>query len=212
MSSERQAAVERVQDVEARSTQFRRELGLVDLVLTQILYVVGTAWVGTAAKLGTDSLVFWLLAAAMYYLPQAAVVIYLSRMMPIEGGLYQWTAAAFGEFAGFLVAWNLWAYAILVVASFGVVVGTNLSYLIATFHPGFTPSLTYALVVSVGVILGITLITVWGLRVGKWFQNFGGAAQFLSFGALILVPLVALHRGAITQYHPSQPRSPRCRS
>jgi amino acid transporter len=158
--------------------------------------------VGTAAKLGTDSLVFWLLAAATYYLPQAAVVIYLSRMMPIEGGLYQWTAAAFGEFAGFLVAWNLWAYAILVVASFGVVVGTNLSYLIATFHPGFTPTLTYALVVSIGVILGITLITVWGLRVGKWFQNFGGAAQFLSFGALILVPLVALHRGAITQYHP----------
>jgi len=89
VSSERRAAVERVHDVEARSTQFRRELGLVDLVLTQILYVVGTAWVGTAAKLGTDSLVFWLLAAAMYYLPQAAVVIYLSRMMPIEGGLYQ---------------------------------------------------------------------------------------------------------------------------
>src|SRR5262249_54161476 len=49
---------------------------------------------------------------------------------------------------------------------------------------------------------GITLITIWGLRVGKWFQNFGGAAQFLSFGTLILVPLIALHRGAITEYHP----------
>src|SRR5262249_33946099 len=131
-----------------------------------------------------------------------AVVIYLSRMMPIEGGLYQWTAAAFGEFGGFLVAWNLWAYAILVVASFGVVVGTNLSYLIATFHPGFSPTLTYALLVRVGVIVGITLITIWGLRVGKWFQNLGGAAQFLSFGTLILVPLIALHRGAITEYHP----------
>ncbi len=123
----RQAAVGRVRDVEARSTAFRRELGLADLVLTQILYVVGSAWVGTAAKLGSDSLVFWLLAAALYYLPQAGVVIFLSRMMPIEGGLYQWTAAAFGEFAGFLVAWNLWAYAILILAEFGVVIATNLS-------------------------------------------------------------------------------------
>jgi amino acid transporter len=202
VSSERQAAVDRVQEVEARSTQFRRELGLFDLVLTQILYVVGTAWVGTAAKLGTDSLVFWLLAATLYYLPQAAVVIYLSRMMPIEGGLYQWTAAAFGEFGGFLVAWNLWAYAILVVASFGVVIPTNLSYLIAELHPGFTPPAGYTLIVSVGMILGITVITIWGLRVGKWVQNLGGAAQFLSFGTLILVPFIALHRGAIAEYHP----------
>ena len=60
----RQLAVERVAEVEARSVGLRKELGLVDLVLMQIMYVVGSAWVGTAAKLGSSHTVFWLLATA----------------------------------------------------------------------------------------------------------------------------------------------------
>ncbi len=103
-----QLAVERVAEVEARSAGLRKELGLIDLVLMQIMYVVGSSWVGTAAKLGSAHTVFWLLAILLYYLPQAAVVIYLARLMPLEGGLYQWTSIALGRFAGFMVAWNLW--------------------------------------------------------------------------------------------------------
>ena len=38
--------------VEEESASLRKELGLTDLVLTQILYVVGLSWVGAAAKLG----------------------------------------------------------------------------------------------------------------------------------------------------------------
>ena len=107
-----EAAQDRIDDVEARSAGFRKELGLGDLVLTQILYVVGAGWVGTAAKLGHAHIVFWLLAIALYYLPQAAVVIYLNRLMPIEGGLYQWARVGLGRFAGFMTAWNLWAYTV----------------------------------------------------------------------------------------------------
>lgn len=69
-----QVAVERIAEVEKRSAGLRKELGLVDLVLMQILYVVGSSWVGTAAKLGTSHTVFWLLAIASFYLPQAAYI------------------------------------------------------------------------------------------------------------------------------------------
>ena len=117
---------DRIRGVEARSAGFRRELGLLDLVLVQILYVVGSGWVGTAAKLGTDHIAFWLAAAALYYLPQAAVVIFLNRRIPLEGGLYQWATVGLRSVAGFLVAWNLWAYAVLVLATFGVMIATNL--------------------------------------------------------------------------------------
>jgi amino acid transporter len=120
-----QLAVERVAEVEARSAGLRKELGLIDLVLMQIMYVVGSSWVGTAAKLGSAHTVFWLLAILLYYLPQAAVVIYLARLMPLEGGLYQWTSIALGRFAGFMVAWNLWAYAVLIGATFGVTIANN---------------------------------------------------------------------------------------
>jgi amino acid transporter len=94
--------------VEGHSVELKKQLGLRDLVLTQIVFVVGSSWVGTAAKLGQAHLFFWLLAILLFYIPQAAVVIYLNRLMPLEGGLYQWAKLGLNEFAGFMVAWNLW--------------------------------------------------------------------------------------------------------
>src|SRR5215510_3376490 len=76
--------------VETQSAHLRQELGLTDLVLTQIMYVVGLSWVGTAGKLGTSQIPFWLAAMVLFYLPQAVVVVHLSRRFPLEGGLYQW--------------------------------------------------------------------------------------------------------------------------
>ena len=75
--------------VEERSKVLRKELGLGTLVLTQILYVVGLTWVGFAGKLGAAHAVAWLWAIAFFYIPTAAVVLYLNRLMPLEGGLYQ---------------------------------------------------------------------------------------------------------------------------
>ena len=49
-------------DVEQRSAVLKKELGLFDLVLAQVVFVVGTIWVGWAAKLGYDQNVFWLIA------------------------------------------------------------------------------------------------------------------------------------------------------
>ncbi|HJT45590.1 MAG TPA: amino acid permease, partial [Chthoniobacterales bacterium] len=96
------------QNVETRSESLKKPLGLFDLVLTQILFIVGSSWVGAAAKLGSAHLFFWLLAILLFYIPQAAVVIYLSNRMPLEGGIYQWAKLGFNEFAGFITAWNLW--------------------------------------------------------------------------------------------------------
>src|SRR5712692_1960662 len=97
--------------VEARSGVFKKELGLTDLALTQVLFIVGLPWVGVAAKQGPSHIVLWLLAMALFYVPSAVVVTYLSRSMPLEGGLYQWAKLGFNEMLGFMVAWNLWLFA-----------------------------------------------------------------------------------------------------
>src|SRR5207245_4875036 len=104
------------QNVETRSESLKKPLGLFDLVLTQILFVVGSSWVGAAAKLGQAQLFFWLLAILLFYVPQAVVVMYLSNRIPLEGGIYQWAKLGFNELAGFMVAWNLWRLAITVIA------------------------------------------------------------------------------------------------
>jgi glutamate:GABA antiporter len=171
-------------------------------VLTQIMFIVGSGWVGTAAKLGTGHVVFWLAAMALYYIPQAAVVIYLNRLMPLEGGLYQWATVGFGEFGGFLTAWNLWAFAILILATFGVMMATNLSYLVGAGAAWMTGAAWYTPVVSATMVIAITILALFGLRIGKWMQSIGGAAQLLTYVALIIVPFMALARGQIKEFHP----------
>jgi amino acid transporter len=71
---------------ESSAADLKRELGVLDLALTQILFIIGMSWVGVAAKLGPSHVVFWLLAALLFYVPSAVVVIYLNRLMPLEGG------------------------------------------------------------------------------------------------------------------------------
>src|SRR5579863_7354603 len=83
--------------VEQRSAELRRELSLPNLVFTQVLSILGLAWVGTAGKLGASHLVFWLTAIVFFYLPSALVVIHLNDEMPLEGGLYQWSKLRFNE-------------------------------------------------------------------------------------------------------------------
>jgi glutamate:GABA antiporter len=184
------------------TTELRRELRLADLVLMQVVFVVGSGWVGTAAKLGPSQLVFWLLAIVTYYLPQAAVVIYLNRRMPLEGGLYQWAKAAFGEFGGFLVAWNLWLFAILVMSSFYVMVGQNIGYLLGAGGGSVASAGWYMPLVSVLLATLLVAVAVRGLGVGKWFSGFGGVAQILTYVALIGLPLLAFTRGTLPAYHP----------
>src|SRR6184192_4802640 len=117
-------------NVEDRSVALKKPLGLRDLLFTQIVFVVGSSWVGAGAKLGTAHLFFWLLAILLFYIPQAAVVIYLNRLMPLEGGIYQWAKIGFNEFTGFMVAWNVWLLSITVIALGGMFVTTNISYAI----------------------------------------------------------------------------------
>ena len=39
--------------------------------------------------------------------------------MPLEGGLYQWSKLAFNDFVAFMVGWNLWVFAITILAGVG---------------------------------------------------------------------------------------------
>jgi glutamate:GABA antiporter len=190
------------QNVEGHSAALKKELGLRDLVLMQIVFVVGTSWVGTAAKLGSSHLFFWLLAIVLFYVPQAAVVIYLNRLMPLEGGLYQWAKFGFNDFIGFIVGWNLWLLAITVMAMSGLVVTTNLSYSIGASAGWMQESKWFVSLVSSVLVVGLVAVSIRGLSLGKWVHNFGGVIMLVTYGAVIVLPFIALARGELKEYRP----------
>src|SRR6266849_504228 len=88
--------------------ELQRALTLRDLVLFNLVAVIGITWVATAAKAGPSSLTLWLLAAVLFFIPQGLAVIQLSSSYPAEGGIYAWTKKELGEWHGFVCGWCYW--------------------------------------------------------------------------------------------------------
>ena len=106
------------------------------------------------------------------------------------------------------MAWNLWAYTLLVLATFGVMVSQNVAYILSPLLPGLTAWRWYAPAVTVLLLAGVTAVALRGLGVGKWFQNVGAVAQILTYVALLAVPYFALRRGTLHAFHPLTPAAP----
>ena len=188
--------------VEAESSVFKKELGLSDLVLTQILFIVGLPWVGVAAKQGPSHVVLWLAAILLFYIPSAAVVIYLNREMPLEGGVYQWAKLGFNELVGFLVAWNLWLFAILNTSEIGIQLTQYLEYVGGDTGKSLAEDPWFVALTAAIVIGALVLVTIVGLSVGKWVHKFGGVLMIAIFVTIIALPLLNLAKGTITEYKP----------
>jgi amino acid transporter len=184
------------------SSELRKDLGLVDLTLTQILFVVGLPWVGVAAKQGTAHVVLWLAAIVFFYLPSAAVVIYLNRAMPLEGGLYQWAKLGFGELTGFLVAWNLWLFAILNTSETGLQITQYFRYVVGPRGDWLTSDARVISLVNIAIIAALVSLTIRGLSVGKWVHKAGGALMLTTFALLIALPWLNVAHADLSGFHP----------
>lgn len=182
--------------------RLRREMKLRDLVLFQIIYVLGPVGIGPAALLGPSHTWFWLAAIGCFFVPQAALVIALSGRWPLEGGLYQWVKLGFSERAGFLTAWNLWLCNITLSAYAGVTVVNHLVYALGSNAQWMTESKPLNLGVSALVLGSIGVLSVRGLGVGKWIHNTGAACIVLAYAALLTLPLVAKAQHVVPDYRP----------
>ncbi|HEX4320168.1 MAG TPA: APC family permease, partial [Acidobacteriaceae bacterium] len=177
--------------------QLRRQLGLADLVLAQILCVVGSSWVGVAAGLGRAQALTWIAAILLFYLPCAATVIAINRILPLEGGVYAWAHQAFGDLPGFLTAWNLWVYGLAVTAAILYAIPTELSYLIGPSAAWLPENHLASIAIIFAILAAVTLAALHGLDWGKWIHNAGGLAILTVFVALILLPVWALSQHTI---------------
>lgn len=170
---------------EQQDRLLRRDLSLRDLVFAQVLFIVGLQWVGVAAREGPSHVILWLIAVALFYIPSAVVAVWLSRQMPLEGGLYQWAKLGFNETLGFIVAWNLWVFAILNMTNIGLQFTQYLGYM---FGPATAQFMDRNWVISSmsAVIIGVlALLTILGLKFGRWVHTAGGILLFTIFAMII---------------------------
>ena len=188
--------------VAVESHGLSRQLTLRDLVLTQILCVVGSGWVGIAAGLGRAQAVVWISAMALFYVPMAVSVFYLNREMPLEGGLYVWARRAFGDGWGFMTAWNIWAYGLCVTATILYGTPTELAYLIGPSAAWIPDNRLVSNIIILAILAALTIASLRGLALGRWIHNVSGAGMVTVFVLLVLTPFWAMLHGVPLHYAP----------
>ena len=105
------------------------------------------------------TLIYLLVLPFFWCIPVSLVSAELTTAMPVEGGFYRWTRAAFGDFWGFLAGWWNWSASFLLGGAYAVLFTDYL-------FPGTSGWKHY--LVSVALIAVITWINVRGIQmVGK---------------------------------------------
>jgi amino acid transporter len=182
-------------------SQLRRAMGFWDVLLFNIAAVLGPRWIAAAAHNGTSSISLWVLAALLFFLPTALIIIELSTRYPAEGGLYVWSKEAFGDFHGFVAGWAYWIYTFfyfpgLLTASVAMSV-----YIGGPKWGHLAGNPSYLLWASVGLLAIAVVLNIVGLDIGKWLQNAGGVSTYVPLLMLAGIAwYMVAHHGSATQF------------
>ena len=140
-----------------------QKAGLFYLVFVMFSYTTGGPF-GLEDMVTTSgpglTLIYLLVLPFFWCIPVSLVSAELTTAMPVEGGFYRWTRAAFGDFWGFLAGWWNWSASFLLGGAYAVLFTDYLLF------PGTSGWKHY--LVSVALIAVITWINVRGIQmVGK---------------------------------------------
>src|SRR5438309_7162626 len=105
------------------------------------------------------ALLFILIVPWLFSVPMALASAEMSTAMPVEGGFYRWTRAAFGNFWGFQCGWWNWTGTFLMNAAYAVALADYTAQLVPAVARGWAHWL-----VAVFFIAAIALLNVRGVH------------------------------------------------
>ena len=152
-----------------------RVMGLRDVVLFNISAIVGLRWLTTSSsQFGFASLVVWVVAMVVFFIPSAIAVRELADIDPGSGGIYRWVNRAFGTRQAFVAGWGYWVNNLLYFPSLLVSTAAIAAYAGGPRTAALGNSTTFILIVSLIALWFAVWLNLVGLRVGKWLPNLGG--------------------------------------
>lgn len=181
--------------------QLRRVMGFWDVHLFCIVTVLGPRWIAAAARNGQSSISLWILAALLFFVPTAFIVVELSTRFPEEGGLYVWTKMAFGDFHGFVAGWTYWIYTFFYFPGLLLASTAMTAYVGGSGMAWLAQNRTFLLVGSFALLFVAVFMNIIGLHIGKWLQNAGGVGTYVPLMMIVGVAAVLwVRHGSATHF------------
>ena len=122
----------------------------------------------------------------------------LARIAPATGGPYAYTRLAYGDFAGFLIAWGYW---ISIWASLPVM-ALAFTGAIVNLVPQLK-SQAFAVMLTVGAIWFVVLVNLRGVKAAGLFAEVTTYAKLVPFAAVALIGLFFIQPAQLTEFNPS---------
>ncbi len=143
------------------------------------------------------ALLFLLVVPWLFSLPMSLATAEMATAMPVEGGFYRWTRAAFGDFWGFQCGWWNWTGTFLMNAAYAVV----LADYTAQIFPSVAAGVRHWLVALFFLLL-VAALNIRGVRV------VGGTTTVLLFVCLAPVAVFTVLALMKMQGNPFVPLTP----
>jgi basic amino acid/polyamine antiporter, APA family len=162
----------------------RKELGLFDATMLVMGGIIGVGIFFTPARVAelvpsTPAFFGMWVLGALVAMAGAATFAELGGTFPRYGGWFEFLREIYGPFVAFLFAWVILGVvatgAMAVVCSFGA---ETLLGLFGEVDP------RAHLALAAGILLGLTALTLFGIKVGATFQNVCMVAKLTALGAL----------------------------
>ncbi|RDI42070.1 amino acid permease [Aquicella lusitana] len=147
-----------------------KSLGIFSLVMINVIAVDNLRSLTAGAEYGFALVFFYLLAAALFFIPTLLVTAELATGWPNTGGAYVWIREAFGPRWGFLSIWLQWIYNVVWYPTIFAFIAGVLASLI---QPHLTNNKFYMLSVILTAFWGVTLINCQGIRISQWISTIG---------------------------------------
>ncbi len=191
------------------SSQFKRELNLLDATLLVVGSMVGSGIFIVAADITRHTgsagwlILVWLIGG---FMTLTAALSYgeLSGIYPKAGGQYVYLKEAYNPLMAFIYGWALFA-----VIQTGTIAAVGVSFFkfLAYFIPGISEDLVLfsigsfkvspAQVLAIGLIFLLTFVNTRGVKTGKWIQLIFTLTKIVSIAGLIIFGFVYFKNNVI---------------
>ena len=178
-----------------------RKAGLFYLVFVMFSYTTGGPF-GLEDMVTTSgpglTLMYLLVLPFFWCIPVSLVSAELTTAMPVEGGFYRWTRAAFGDFWGFLSGWWNWSASFLLGGAYAVLFTDYLVY----YFPGLKTTWWQHYLISVALIAFLTWINVRGIQMVGQVATALEIFIFIPVILMIVIGLLHWHHNPFTPWVP----------
>jgi amino acid transporter len=176
-----------------------KALGSTATVFFTLAMNVGLPWIAAAGVAGPSSLLLWLLALVLFFVPLAVASVELTSRFEGEGGVYTWVRGTFGEFAGFMCGWIYWTSNFSFFATTLYAIVTSVAIASGAGHGEEPLSPVWIMMSSIILALAVLGLQLRGLEIAKWITNAGSAAIIVLLAVIILGGIYFV-RGSATNF------------